>query len=935
MKQLRNHLTILIILLITIFTVGLVQAGSTIQDSKPEQKAKAMLDNLTPEERVGQLFLITFDGINVEEKSQIYDLIVNHHIGGVVLRAENNNFIGPENTITEAFEMIASLQSNEWDGSKKSIQDPNSGDLFKPQYIPLFIGISQEGDGYPYDQIINRVSPLPNLMAIGATWNPELAEQVGSVLGKEMHGIGVNIIFGPSLDVLDILQAEGGKDLGTRTFGGDPYWVGEMGKAYIQGIHQGSSNQVAVITKHFPGRGGSDRLPDEEVATVRKSLEQLKQIELEPFFAVTGNSPTPESTTDGLLVSHIRYQGFQGNIRATTRPVSFDSAALETLMELPPFATWRQNGGVVVSDDLASRAVKRFYDPVGLTFDARRVARDAFLAGNDLLYVDNFIGTGEEDKYSTILHTLEFFAKKYSEDPAFSQRVDISVERLLNLKYQIYENFSLEDVLPSKENIAEIGQSHEVTFEIAQKAATLISPGPGELNDALSGPPETSDRIVFITDVVTGSQCDQCFEQIVLSADALQNAVIKLYGPQAGSLVFQYNLSSYSFNDLMGLLDDAPDLPPLEEEIRQADWIVFAILNVQSDRSESYALRRFLSERPDLFRNKRVVAFSFNAPYYLDATEISKLTAYYALYSKIPAFVDVAARILFQEVTPTGALPVSVPGVGYDLISITSPDPTQVIPLFLDLPEAPLTQATITETTATLEPTQVPMFTVGDTIPLLTGLIYDHNRNPVPDGTVARFLFSTGGETGTTQQIETVTKQGVAQATYQIKAPGLLEIRIASDPAVNSEVLQLDVLQGGSIVVTEVSPTIDITNSPEPTIKVKTVTTSVEATSVPDQPSDTATGIWLISISVIWGSAAGIFWVTRQWISLRWGVRWGLLSALGGLLAYIYQTISLPGSKQWLELTGAGGLIALTILGVLLGFGVGWLWWWIKRRRLL
>jgi beta-glucosidase-like glycosyl hydrolase len=143
-----------------------------------------------------------------------------------------------------------------------------------------------------------------------------------------------------------------------------------MGKNYIQGVHEGSTNRVAVIAKHFPGRGSSDRMPDQEVATVRKSLEQLKQIELAPFFAVTGSASGDPSRTDGLLVSHIRYQGFQGNIRVSTRPVSFDSTALEQLMQLEPISGWRTNGGIVVSDDLGSQAVRKFYDPLEQTFDA-------------------------------------------------------------------------------------------------------------------------------------------------------------------------------------------------------------------------------------------------------------------------------------------------------------------------------------------------------------------------------------------------------------------------------------------------------------------------------------------------------------------------------------------------------------------------------------
>ena len=141
-------------------------------------------------------------------------------------------------------------------------------------------------------------------------------------------------------------------------------------------------------------------MPEEEVATVRKSLEQLKQVELNPFFAVT-TSDEPTEVVDGLLVSHIRYQGFQGNIRATTRPVSFDATALSTILALPEFATWRTNGGLVVSDNLGSAAVREFYAQSGETYSPRSVARDAFLAGNDLLYLGNI--TSEIQRMMLIL----------------------------------------------------------------------------------------------------------------------------------------------------------------------------------------------------------------------------------------------------------------------------------------------------------------------------------------------------------------------------------------------------------------------------------------------------------------------------------------------------------------------------------------------------
>ncbi len=71
--------------------------------------------------------------------------------------------------------------------------------------------------------------------------------------------------------VLEVLQTEAGKGPGNPYhLEGRPFWVGELGAAYIQGVHEGSNNRMAVIAKYFPGRGGSDRPPDEEVANCSK-----------------------------------------------------------------------------------------------------------------------------------------------------------------------------------------------------------------------------------------------------------------------------------------------------------------------------------------------------------------------------------------------------------------------------------------------------------------------------------------------------------------------------------------------------------------------------------------------------------------------------------------------------------------------------------------
>lgn len=923
----RRLLLALVLLLVTILPLNTGQAGFVSQTSSAHQQAQALLARLSPEEKVGQLFLVTFKGTDVSPGSQISDLVTKQHIGGVMLTAANDNFVSTDNTVAQTYELTTNLQNQVMEAYQGQTSSGSGGIPPNSNFVPLFVGISQEGDGYPNDQIMNGMTPLPDLMAVGGTWKPDLSRQVGNVLGSELQAMGFNLLLGPSLDVLDTLPQEGTEDMGTRTFGGDPYWVGLMSQAYIQGIHEGSNNRMAVITKHFPGRGGSDRPAEEEVATVQKSLEQLKQIELAPFFSVTGNASSVAATTDGLLVSHIRYQGFQGNIRATTRPVSFDPAALELILALPPFASWRSNGGIMVSDDLGSPALRKFYDTTGQVFDARQVARNAFLAGNDLLYLNNLIADGDHDSYTTILRTLNLFTQKYREDRAFAERVDTSVERLLTLKFQMYPGFNPNSIIPPQTQLAQVGQSQQITFEVARQAATLISPAPEELETVLPRPPGLNDRIVFITDARTWRQCGRCSDQTTLSVDGLQNAVNRLYGPQAGGQVVANRLSSYSLNDLQTMLNGTSnDVTPLEQDLRQANWIVFSILNTRQDHPETVALRRFLSERPDLFRNKRVIAFAFNAPYYLDATDISKLTAYYGIYSKVPAFVDVAARILFQELTPTGALPVSVPGIGYELITATSPEPEQVIPIYLDTPIMPPGN----KTTTTPQPTPIPVFKIGDTLPLRTGTIYDHNHNLVPDGTVVRFLFTLGGDMGTSQQIETTTTNGIARATYRIANPGLIEVRVVSDPATTSQILRLDTAGG---MITAIAPTLGPTETQTPTPTL-TPTTPPTTTPVPLPPARPGTLDWLLSMGVIWGCAGAVYLSTRR-MSVRWGFRWSMTAAAGGLLSYLYFAVVRLVNVETARNIQTETILLITFGGILAGLAGGWLWrrWMENRAR--
>jgi beta-N-acetylhexosaminidase len=928
MKRRFLSIFILLTLVLTINPAASVRASGVLQDDPAVARARQMLAQMTPEERVGQLFLVAFTGPTANADSHIYDLIVRHHVGGVILLSGNDNFVAAPDTASAAYQLIAQMQNAEWQGPQNPSGSNDSNTPSPPptattnpaNYIPLFVGIAQNGDGFPNDQILSGLTQTPNLMALGATWNPALAEQVGSVTGQELSALGFNIFVGPSLDVLESPESTLGNGLNASVFGGDPYWVGTMGSAYITGLHTGSQGRMVVVADHFPGRGSSDRPAGEEPATVRKSLEQLKQIELAPFFAVTGDAKSPQNTADGLLVSHIRYQGFQGNIRSTTRPVSFDPQALSQILALPAFSKWRDAGGLMVSDDLGSPTVRSFYDPGERSFLARLVARDAFLAGNDLLYMGNIVSSDATDNYSTLIQTFDFFVQKYTGDSAFQKRVDDAVMRILTVKYRLYGYFSPNLVIPSEAGLALLDQSQSqaAISEVARQSATLVSPDLLDLETVLPSPPGVSDHLVFLTDTRPESQCSGCAAEPMLAVDALQNVILRLYGLQSGGQVLAGRLISYSFDSLAGILAGGLGNQELEDSLHQASWVIINMLDAEPGQPQTVLLRRFLSERQDLLRDKHVIVFAFNAPYFLDATDISKLTAYYCLYSKSDPFVEVAARLLFRELPPVGILPVSVAGIGYDLLSATAPDPNQDISLFLDMSYASTPDAG----NNTPAPTPTLSFSVGDTVSVRTGIIVDHNGHPVPDGTGVQFTIAMSGDGGVVQQIDAATVQGVASAPFSIARTGLLNISATSDPAMKSVVLRVDASNGGINSVTIATPT-EVTESTATPVVIATPTI-VE--SSPLEKGYPGFGGWFTMVLVLSGLGYLTYWLGDIFATRRWGVRWASCSILGGLLTYSYLAIRLPGSTNYLQKSGWLGIMGVVLIGALIGGGVAYAW---------
>ena len=958
--------------LIIIFTLvgALAPPFAEAQEGPADPFVAELMKRMSPTEKVGQLFIVTFTGNDVGPNSDIARLISEYRVGGVMLLASNRNFTNSEDTPRQVAELTNSLQHQALLASQVLTQTltPSEGSpitttqvvTHSGAFIPLFIGVDHEGDGFPFTRIRGGLTQVPSAMALGATWDPNYAEIVGRVVGQELSALGINMLLGPALDVLNNPRPGLPGDMGTRAFGGDPYWVGKMGQAYIRGVHEGSNGRIATVAKHFPGLGASDRYPDEEVATIQKSLQELRQIELAPFFAVTRLNPAhPEATADALMTSHIRYRGFQGNIRQLTRPISFDAQGLQALMALPEFSAWRQEGGLLVTDALGVPAVRKYYDPELKEFPHKRIAQEAFLAGNDLLVLSQFALTDDwAAQLANIESTLRFFREKYTSDALFRARVDEAVARILQLKHKLYPKFDWESVAVNAEKAAgSVGQAEEEMTSIAQAALTLIYPGLEELADRLPSPPLREEKIVIFTDTREVRDCPDCPTEVLLPVDSLQRRILELYGPEGSGQVDPDHIHSFTFAQLKEYLTSGKGAEELEPWLKEADWIVFAMLDVDTRHyPNSDAVRAFLRLRPEMLPSKKIVVLAYNSPYYLDSTEVSKLTAYYGIYSKVPAFIEASVRALFQELTPMGAPPVTVQGINYNLLTQTEPDPGQVISVMVvNLPS---------KEQETPSPIDVK---VGDTLQLRTDVILDRNGHPVPDGTPVIFRLFYPAESLELPRKETTTVDGVAQTTITLEREGRLEITASSPPAFQSVTLVVTIQGDQPATIATVVPPPTSTPTPTPTatptpIPTPTSTptptpthtpthtpTSTPTATLTSTPTGTATptatpvpwweekrGVDGLDLLLGVGGivmALGLAWaaqdLTEEGPVIR--LRALALCLIGGLIAYNLYGLDAPGTNWLQRVFRRWAVLLVSFIGAVLPLGyLGWRWW---RRR--
>lgn len=127
-----------------------------------------------------------------------------------------------------------------------------------------------------FDDIYIR--QYPSAMGLAATGSRDLAYEVAKATAEEISACGINLMFGPCLDVLTNARNQ---PLGVRTHGDDPSEVSAYGIASMNGYKKAG---MATMGKHFPSYGSLEFLGSAlDVPTITESLEQLSLNALVPF----------------------------------------------------------------------------------------------------------------------------------------------------------------------------------------------------------------------------------------------------------------------------------------------------------------------------------------------------------------------------------------------------------------------------------------------------------------------------------------------------------------------------------------------------------------------------------------------------------------------------------------------------------------------------
>ena len=304
---------------------------------KAEEWVSKTYDNLSQDEKLGQLFIVAlYTNKDENHISQIRNIVVNDKIGGLILMQD------------DAAREISLV--NEFQQKSK---------------IPLMIGMDAEWGVY---QRIAKAHKFPWAMTLGAIQDKELIYEMSSKIAEDCKRMGINWDFAP---VVDVNTNPNNPIIGNRSFGSDVSNVTKSALSYANGLQD---HQILAAIKHFPGHGDTNTDSHLDLPVVSHHLDRLNSVELAPFKSLMNKG------IGGVMVAHLYVPSLESEKGI---PASISKNIITGLLKEK-----LNYKGLIITDALNMGAVANKYKPGEL--DAL-----AFKAGNDIMLFSQGVSEGK------------------------------------------------------------------------------------------------------------------------------------------------------------------------------------------------------------------------------------------------------------------------------------------------------------------------------------------------------------------------------------------------------------------------------------------------------------------------------------------------------------------------------------------------------------
>ncbi|MCB2154244.1 glycoside hydrolase family 3 protein [bacterium] len=174
-------------------------------------------------------------------------------------------FIRPGQTLDEVDDYLGDIEPGGifiMPGTKESFRT-HSEHFQSNAKVPIVVSSDLEcGPG----RMIQDATVFPDMMAVAATGNEELAWTMGRAAALEGLEAGVHWNFAP---VIDINKNPQNPITNTRSLGDEPELIGRLATAFIRGMQE---HGMAGCAKHFPGDGYDAR--DQHICTTINPLSR-------------------------------------------------------------------------------------------------------------------------------------------------------------------------------------------------------------------------------------------------------------------------------------------------------------------------------------------------------------------------------------------------------------------------------------------------------------------------------------------------------------------------------------------------------------------------------------------------------------------------------------------------------------------------------------